>query len=217
MRKGAKVSVSILSSDYFEIKKAITTINRSAADALHFDVMDGVFVNNITYGAGFVRALRPHTKKAFEVHLMLYDPLPYLCDFAEAGADAVILHAESRNFAKAFRLAKSLVRRVGIAVNPDTPFAEARKYAADADMLMIMTVEPGFGGQKFMKKQLFKIREASEWARKSGRNLAIQVDGGIDFSTAKAAVAAGADSLVSGSFLFAQKDFAAAVRALKES
>ncbi|MDR2098950.1 MAG: ribulose-phosphate 3-epimerase [Rickettsiales bacterium] len=215
--KNASVALSILSSDYFEIKRTVAMLNESPADALHFDVMDGVFVKNITYGAGFVASLRPHSRKFFDVHLMIADPLPYVRDFAKAGADAITLHVESRNFARAFDLLKSLGVKAGVSLNPKTPFAKVRKYLGAADMVMVMTVEPGFGGQKFMEGQLDKVRQAAEWARKAGRDLTIQVDGGIDFRTAKLLIANGANSLVSGSFLLKQKDFGKAVMKLKSA
>jgi ribulose-phosphate 3-epimerase len=205
------LSVGISSTDFFDIKNTIAKINASDADAVHFDVMDGVFVPNITYGSAFIKSLRPHTKKIFDVHLMLADPLPYVEDFVAAGADAIKLHVESKNFSKALKLAKSLGVKAGVAVNASTPFAKFEKYLSAADSVMLMTAKTGFAAQPFQPRLLVKLRRVA--AVMGGRE--VQVDGGINFATAKLCVEAGANSIVSGSFIFKQRDFNAAAKRFK--
>ncbi|MDR1477033.1 MAG: ribulose-phosphate 3-epimerase [Rickettsiales bacterium] len=211
MHKTISLSVGISSTDFFDIKNTIAKINSSCADAVHMDVMDGVFVPNITYGAAFIKSLRPHTKKRFDTHLMLADPLPYIEDFVAAGADEIKLHVESKNFLRALRLAKSLGVKAGVAVNASTPLSKFEKYLPLADSVMLMMAKTGFAGQPFQPKLLAKLRRVAE--RMGGRD--VQVDGGINFETAKLCVDAGANSIVSGSFIFKQKDFNAAARKFK--
>lgn len=205
------LSIGISSTDFFEIENTIAKINASAADAVHLDVMDGVFVPNITYGAAFIRSLRPHSGKVFDVHLMLADPLPYVKSFAEAGADTIKLHVESENFPRALGIVRSLGIKAGMAVNAATPFAEFERYLPLVDSVMLMMARTGFAGQPFQPRRLAKLRRAA----KLMGSREVQVDGGIDFETAKLCVEAGANSIVSGSFVFKQRDFDAAVRKFK--
>ena len=225
------LSVGILSADFFEIKSAMAVINASAADAIHFDVMDGVFVPNITFGAALVRSLRKHSRKVFDVHLMLADPLPYVRSFADAGADIIKLHVESKNFLRAARLARSLGVKVGMAVNASTPFAKFKAHLPIVDSVMLMTAKTGFAGQPFQARQLAKIKRVAAacggvsvkqrwvypfgWETTTMPAKEIQVDGGMDFKTAKLCVAAGANSIVSGSFIFKQRDFNEAAERFK--
>ena len=214
--KRPKVSVSILSSDYSKFGEEITKVNSSGADMIHFDIMDGHFVPNITFGAGLVKSLRTHSKMPFDVHLMISEPEKYIDEFARAGSDYITVHQEAVvHLDRALEQIKAAGAKCGVSLVPSTP-ANTLKYVMDkVDLILVMTVNPGFGGQKFMDNQVEKIREIREMIDKSGREITLSVDGGINPETAKIVTNAGADMLISGAYLFAHNDFKEAVSQLK--
>ena len=216
MKKSNKLlSVSITSTSYFDIKKTVDIINKSDADRIHFDVMDGVFVPNITYGADFISSIKPYSQKFFDVHLMIINPLPYIKNFVLAGSDLICVHIESKNCMKSLKLIKSFGIKAGVVINPKTSYKKISKYLNIVDEIMVMSVEPGFGGQKFIDDSVLKVVNVAQLIKKSGRNILLQVDGGINFDTAKKVFENGVNSVVVGSFLFKQKNFNEAVLKIK--
>lgn len=216
MKKSNKLlSVSITSTSYFDIKKTVDVINKSDADRIHFDVMDGVFVPNITYGADFISSIKPYSQKFFDVHLMIINPLPYIKNFVSAGSDLICVHMEAKNCMKSLKLIKSFGIKAGVVINPKTSYKKILKYLNIVDEVMVMSVEPGFGGQKFIEDSVLKVANVARLIEKSGRNILLQVDGGINFDTAKDVFKNGANSVVVGSFLFKQKDFNKTVLKIK--
>ncbi len=209
------VGASILSEDFFDIQKTLKKINSSDVDFIHLDIMDGVFVPNISFGPAFVKNLRPRTKKFFDVHLMLKNPLPYIDAFVDGGADEITVHVEAKNTLKCLKKIKNNGVKCGVVVKPKTNAKKLLKYLPFVDYVMVMTVEPGFGGQKFMESQLRKISQISDMIQKSNRKIRLEVDGGINFETAKLALKNGVDTLVVGSFLFKQKNFNETISKLK--
>ena len=209
------VAPSLLAADFGRLADEVASVEAAGADWLHLDVMDGHFVPNLSFGASLVGALRPRTRLPFDVHLMIAPVDPFLHAFAEAGADHIHLHIEAGpNTHRSLQVVRSLGLRAGIALNPATP-AEAVGAVLDlADMILVMTVNPGFGGQGFIPSQLDKIRRLRRMADDTGRHLPIIVDGGIDAGTAARCVAAGADTLVAGTGVFGQQDYAAAIAGL---
>ena len=214
-----QVSASILSADPLEFGKEIKRVENSGAEMIHFDVMDGVFVNNISYGIPLLNSMKGKTGCVMDVHLMITDPFKYIDNFSQAGADIITFHVESQSNVKE---TIDAIRRNGvkaaISIKPSTPAEAVYPYINDVDMVLIMTVEPGFGGQKFMdmSSKIEAVRKYADENRKSGIPLDIQVDGGIDDKTSAIVKKAGANVLVSGSYLFRQEDMAEAVRKLKE-
>ena len=216
MKKSNKLlSVSITSTSYFDIRKTVDVINKSDADRIHFDVMDGVFVPNITYGADFISSIKPYSQKFFDVHLMIINPLPYIKNFVLAGSDLICVHIESKNCMKSLKLIKSFGIKAGVVINPKTSYKKVSKYLNIVDEIMVMSVEPGFGGQKFIDDSVLKVANVAQLIEKSGRNILLQVDGGINFDTAKKVFENGVNSVVVGSFLFKQKDFNKTVLKIK--
>lgn len=198
-----KISPSILASDFSKLGEEAAECEKAGAQMLHIDVMDGHFVPNITLGAPVIKSLRKCTAKEFDVHLMISDPIKYIHDFHSAGADIITFHIESDSDTKdTVELIKSLGMKAGIALKPATPACAVFPYLNDLDMVLVMTVEPGFGGQSFMENQLDKIREIREECNIRGLDTDIQVDGGITDTTAPLVTAAGANVLVAGSFVF---------------
>jgi len=212
-----KIAPSILSADFARLGDEIKDVELGGADYIHVDVMDGHFVPNITIGPLIVEAIRPVTKLPLDVHLMIENPDQYIEAFAKAGADYITVHVEaSRHLHRTIQLIKSTGVKAGVVINPATPVESLKHIIEDLDMVLLMSVNPGFGGQKFIPSVLPKIRQVREMADAVNPNLEIEVDGGVNEETAKLCVEAGATVLVAGSAVFNKEDRAAAIAQLKQ-
>ena len=197
------ISPSILSADFAKLGAEVSAIDKAGADWIHVDIMDGHFVPNITIGPGVIKALRPHTAKPFDVHLMIAPVDPMLAAFADAGADTISVHPESGpHLHRTLQTIKALGKRAGVVLNPATPVDVVDHVMDMIDLILVMSVNPGFGGQKFIESQLPKITELRRRITASGRAIDLEVDGGVDRDTAPRVIAAGADALVAGTATF---------------
>jgi len=214
-----QVAPSLLAADFSELGRAVRTVEEAGADLLHLDVMDGMFVPNISFGPMIVRTVRELTRLPLDVHLMIEEPLRYIEEFADAGADGITVHVEAcENVAATLDAIRSRALRAGLTLRPRTPFQTVEPFLESVDLVLVMTVEPGFGGQKYLPDQEAKIRRARQLREAAGHDYVIEVDGGVDLVTAERAVAAGAEILVAGSALFGADDpaeFVAGLHALE--
>ena len=212
------IAPSILSANFAHLSREVRAVELAGADVLHLDVMDGHFVPNITFGPAVVAALRPQSRLVFDVHLMIEEPDRYLEEFARAGADWISVHAEAcRHLHRTITRIKDLGKKAGVALNPATPLSAVEWILPDLDFVLIMSVNPGFGGQKFIPQITEKIRRLSRMIAEAGVPVKIQVDGGIAPETAGKVVAAGAEILVAGSAVFDRGDYASAIQDLRRA
>ena len=209
------ISPSILGGSFSNMEKTILEINESKAEYIHFDVMDGDFVPNLTFGPQFISNLRSYSNKVFDVHLMINRVEKFIDNYIEAGSDIISFHVEIEDNIKNLisRIKKNNIK-CGIAIKPKTPWNKIQPYLDVIDQVIVMTVEPGFGGQIFMKDQVIKIKNISDYIKSKNLDVKIEIDGGINYETGKTCIEVGADILVAGSFLFKQEDLIKATNSL---
>ncbi|BCB03310.1 ribulose-phosphate 3-epimerase [Bacillus sp. KH172YL63] len=213
-----KIAPSILSANFADLGNEIKDVEKGGADYIHVDVMDGHFVPNITLGPMIVQAIRPITELPLDVHLMIENPDQYIEAFADAGADYITVHVEAaKHLHRTIQLIKGKGVKAGVVLNPATPAESIKPIIADVDMVLLMTVNPGFGGQSFIPSVVPKIRQIREWANEVNPGLEIEVDGGINPETAALCAQAGADVFVAGSAIYNQSDRRAAIEQLRKS
>lgn len=213
-----KIAPSLLSCDFTKMGEEIRNLESAGADWAHLDVMDGHFVTNLTFGLPVIAALRRVSQLVFDVHLMIEDPEPYLSRYIDAGADILTVHYEAcRDVSSALRQIRERGKLAGLSIKPGTPAKAVYPYLSEADMILVMTVEPGYGGQALIPACLDKVREIKAYAESVGQRILVEVDGGVNTKNASEVRASGADILVAGSAVFGAADRAAAIRALREA
>ena len=212
-----KISPSILGGSFSNMEKIITDLDQSTAEYIHFDVMDGDFVPNLTFGPQFISDLRSKTNKIFDVHLMINRVTNSLKDYINAGSDIITFHCEiDEDFNEIISEIKKNNIKIGIAIKPRTSWEDIKKYLNVINQVIIMTVEPGFGGQLFMHDQIKKVENISHYIKENNLNVDIEIDGGVNYETGELCIAAGANILVAGSFLFKQDNLILATNKLKD-
>jgi ribulose-phosphate 3-epimerase len=211
-----RIAPSLLAADFARLGEEVRAIEAAGADWLHLDIMDGHFVPNISFGPGLVKALRKHSAMPFDVHLMIAPADPYLAAFAEAGADWISLHPEAGpHLHRSLQTIRALGKKAGVVLNPATPVAAVEPVLDLCDLILVMSVNPGFGGQSFIRSQLAKIAALRAMIEAGGHDIALQVDGGVTAETARDCIAAGADVLVAGTAVFGKPDYRAAIAAIR--
>ena len=211
------ISPSILGGSFSNMEKIISSLDKSEAEYIHFDVMDGDFVPNLTFGPQFISNLRNQTKKVFDVHLMINRVGKFLDDYIKAGSDIITFHIEiEENLSELISKIKDKDIKAGIAIKPKTPWEEIKSLLHSIDQVIIMTVEPGFGGQSFMDSQIDKIKNISNYIKENNLSVDIEIDGGVNYETGKICRDAGANILVAGSFLFKQENLLTATNELNK-
>tara|TARA_Y100000996_G_scaffold415357_1_gene409578 strand:+ start:1259 stop:1918 length:660 start_codon:yes stop_codon:yes gene_type:complete len=211
------ISPSILGGSFSNMEKVIRDLDRSNAEYIHFDVMDGDFVPNLTFGPQFISNIRNCSKKIYDVHLMINRVGKYLDDYVKAGSDIITFHLEiDEDVNELIKRIKNSGKKCGISIKPSTSFEDLEPYLKLIDQVLVMTVEPGFGGQVFMEKQLYKIKKISNFISSNNLSIDLEVDGGINYETGKLCIDAGANILVAGSFLFKQDNLVLATNELNK-
>ena len=211
-----KIAPSILAADFSKLAEEVKCVDSLGADYIHIDVMDGHFVPNITLGPGIVKCLRPHTELPFDVHLMIENPDQYIKDFKEAGADIITVHVEAcRHLRRTLQLIKQYEMQCGVVLNPHTPLEMIKHVLQEVDWILIMSVNPGFGGQTFIPDSLNKIATLNQWRQEQNLSYVIEVDGGVNEETARLCEEAGADVVVAGSAVFNAVDRQLAIQKIK--
>ena len=211
------ISPSILGGTFSNMEKIINSLDQSEAEYIHFDVMDGDFVPNLTFGPQFISNLRNQTKKVFDVHLMINRVGKFLDDYIKAGSDIITFHLEiEENLSELVNKIKDKNIKAGVAIKPNTPWEEIKNILHSIDQVIVMTVEPGFGGQSFMDSQINKIKNIYNYVKENNLNVDIEIDGGVNYETGKTCIDAGANILVAGSFLFKQENLLTATNKLNK-